>query len=336
MPLNMNGSVYTTRLQMIIDTAMWMYDKFEELGVDIIVNCGDTLDSSVLKADEISALHEFYSFSKGTKEYHIVGNHEMKDNDHNFYSSSILKSLKFIEMIDKPTKVKVGDIGLAFLPYDKTENITYKLISGLKSDYLFSHIDIKGSALRGSYIMDTGVEPEWLAENFKITINGHLHTPEIINTSQNEVRNIGSVSSISFVDSNSYIPSICVLDTDTGKIRRYKNPASILFRKIEINSVNDLMSYIRSLDEHKYILHITCPQNIRDDLKNILESNENKILTYRIVTNMKEYDYSKADGVEIEKLNDTDIKAEFLKFLAETGMSTADINKYNKVLSIEV
>ena len=119
MPLHKEDSKYSTRLQMILDTGKWMYEEFEKQGVELIVNCGDTVDSSVLKADEISALQEFYSYSKGVEEYHIVGNHELSDK--NFYSTSILNQLKFVTIVDRIKSFYIGDVGIAFIPYVKPD-----------------------------------------------------------------------------------------------------------------------------------------------------------------------------------------------------------------------
>ena len=332
---NGNGN-YTTRLQMIIDTGRWMYETFDKNNVDIIVNCGDTLDSSVVKAEELSALNQFYGYSKGIKEYHIVGNHEMSDSNGYFYSNSILSAFDFIEIIDVPKTIEL-DKKISFLPYRKTEDIPYAMIEKLKADILFSHIDIKGSKLRCEYILDTGVEPEYLADNFSLTINGHLHTPEVVETTHNRVINIGSVSSISFVDSNTYIPSVCILDTDTMEIERFNNPHSILFRRHNCNNVQDMLEYLRKLNpNYKYILNITCPFNIKQEIKNIVE-NEEKILAHRIILDTNEFDMvtKKSNDLNIQSMLNVDVKDEFIKFIKENNLNTyGKIEKYIEVINM--
>lgn len=333
-PLYNGESEYTTRLQMIIDTGKWMYNTFKKQKVDFIVNCGDTLDTSTVKAEELTALNQFYSFSKGVKEYHIVGNHEIADSNGKFYSSSILSAYKFIEIIDTPKTIDVG-IKISFLPYKKAEDISYSLIEKLNADLLFSHIDIKGSALRPDYILDTGVEPEYLADNFKMVINGHLHTPEVIETTHNKVINIGSVSSISFVDSNSYIPSVCILDTDTMEIERFNNPCSILFRKHTVNSTSDMLSYLRKLNaNYKYILNITCPYSLKQEIKNILDSEE-KVLASRIIMDTRNVETVSESKINIQNLLNIDIKDEFIKFIKNENLNTyGKIEDYINIINI--
>lgn len=319
MPLYQDSdSKYTTRLKMMVNTAKWMYEVFEKQGVELIVNCGDTVDSSVLKADEISALQEFYSYSRGTAEIHIVGNHELSDK--NFYSTSILNQLKFVTIVDKIKSLSVGGVHIAFIPYVKPDFWKHNLdvLRGLDSNICFSHIDINGSKLRGSYVVEDGLDPEILAEYFKITINGHLHTAEKIETSQNAVYNIGSVSSNSFVDSNDYIPSICILDTDTLEIKRINNPCSILFRVYHCNDIAKMVSIINRMDlSYKYIIHIKCPYDIKDDIKNIMNGCEN-IIASRVTVDVNQNTAEIKNTINVSDVFSFDVKKEFLDFLKKT------------------
>lgn len=319
MPLYQNsGSRYTTRLQMILGTGKWMYEEFEKQGVDIIVNCGDTVDSSVLKADEISALREFFSYSRGIKEYHIVGNHELSDK--NFYSTSILNQLDFVTIIDSFKCISVGGCTISFIPYVKPDYWKYNMdiIRKLESDICFSHIDINGSKLRGTYVVEDGLDPEILAQYFKITINGHLHTAEKIETSRNAVYNIGSVSSNSFVDSNDYIPSICILDTDTFEIQRINNPSSILFRTHHCNDIAKMVSIINRMNvSYKYILHIKCPYDIKDDIKNIMNGCES-IIASRVTVDVNQNTAEIKNTINVSDVFSFDVKKEFLDFLKKT------------------
>lgn len=316
---------YTTRLNMIIETGKWLYDEFEKNNVDIIVNCGDTLDSINVSADELSAMFDFYKHSKGIKEYHIVGNHEMVNKD--LYATSILNAFDFIRVIDEPIKLN----NISFLPYMASSDVTYELLKSISSDILFSHIDINGSTLRGSYIIDNGVESEYLADNFKLVVNGHLHTPEIISTSKNTVMNIGSVSSMSFVDNSEYIPSICIIDTDDIKnIKRIRNPHSILFRKKQVKSISELLDYLKSLDsKYRYAINIICEDTIRDNVKEILNNDERIIANkVNIIYNHNE-DIVKS-SVNAEEVNAIDIKTEFYKFLKEKDVN--NIEKYIEII----
>jgi predicted phosphodiesterase len=306
---------------MIIDTAKWMYKEFESHKVDFIVNCGDTVDSSVLKADELSALKEFYSYSRGVQEWHIVGNHELSDK--NFYATKILDQLDFISVVSSATRLIDNNCpSIAFIPYVKPEywkKNGIDILRSIEADICFSHIDINGSKLRGTYIIEDGIDPEILAQHFKVVINGHLHTAEKIETSQNAVYNIGSVSSNSFVDSNEYIPSICILDTDTMQIQRINNPHSILFRTYHCNDTKDIMTKISSLNQsYRYILHIKCPYGIRDDIKNIISEHKN-IIASRVTVDVSTGNSDIKNTINVSDVFSFDVEKEFFDFLKKTN-----------------
>lgn len=328
MPLYYKDSKYTTRLQMIIDTSKWMYKTFSDNNVELILNGGDTLDSHTLKSPEISALSEFYSNSKGVPEIHIPGNHEVFSNNLDFYSDSILRNLSFIKIYDKPTKV--NDI-ISVIPYMSTDNIMPDMLKSISNKILLSHIDIKGSHLRPEYIMDDGIDAEILAEYFNLTINGHLHTAEKIDTSKNLVYNIGSISSISFSDNNNYIPSICIIDTDTLEIKRFNNPFAILFRKITINTIEDLITKLNKLDSgYRYIIRVSTPYDIRDDVKSILSSKAN-IITYRVVSNIASNSKSIANNIKIDSIDN--IEDEFINYISNNrDIINYPLDKYIEVI----
>lgn len=329
MPLYYKDSKYTTRLQMIIDTGKWL-NKVATLGkVDMIINGGDTTDSHILRSEEITALSEFFrAIQYDCRHIIITGNHDTFDNNVNFYSTSILSNINNIEVYNKPTKINDE---LSVLPYASTENISLDTLKSISNKVLLSHIDIKGSHLRSDYIMDTGIDPEILAEYFNLVLNGHLHTAEEIITSKNKIHNIGGISSISFSDSNSYIPSACIIDTETLKIDRYENPFAILFRRLTVNSIEDLLNKIKKFTtKHKYILRVNSPYNIRDEVREIL-SNKSNVITYRVVSNMIDKRISLSDTNKLDLVDD--IESEFINYLKNnTDSLNYPLGKYLEVL----
>lgn len=327
LPVYCEGSKYTTRLQMIVDTGKWMYNLFDQNNVDYICNLGDTFDSHTVRAEELSAISEFYSYSHGLREITIIGNHEMLN--HNFYATSVLKNYDFIEVYDSPCKL---DDCISVLPYMDSEDITYNLLKSISNKILLSHIDIKGSYIRPDYIMPSGVESEALSMYFESVFNGHIHTAEKINTSTNLVMNIGSISSISFSDSNTYIPSVCIYDTDSMKLERFNNTNAILFRRVEVSNVSEFIKYVNNLDKsYRYALRISCPYNIRDAIKKIASDNENIIVNKVVaIIDNSSRDIKKLD---IVKSNDSDIKSDFLNFIKNnSSILSAPIDEYISIL----
>lgn len=315
MPLSCPGSKYTRRLQMIIDSFKYMYDVFEKNNVELIFNNGDLFDSHTIRSEELTAVAEAYSYSKGVKEYHIIGNHDTLDNSRNFYSTSILDSSGFISVINEPT---VLEDGISLLPYMKPEFVTIDLLNSLssKSNILMSHIDILGSHLRPDYTMDSGVDPELLANYFDVVFNGHLHTHEVINTSRSRVMNLGSFSSNSFSDSNSYRPGFWIYNTETKIGKRYENPNAILFRKYSVSSIESLIELLnkRVRRNAKYIMRITVPYSLRSDARDVIQSYEN-IVAFKIVADIKSSMINPNSDISKRINSENDITEEFLKFL---------------------
>lgn len=311
---------FTTRLKMIVDTGKWIADIAEKEKVQFIVNGGDTFDSIIVKAEELEAISEFFKpFEKLNIPHYITeGNHE-KVND-NYTAIEILSGFKNIEIIKEPTVI-VKDM-FSILPYMDAKDISRDLLKSLSNNLLVSHIDIQGSCLRDSYILDSGVNPETLSEYFKFVANGHLHTAEKLQTTQNQVWNIGGVSSISFVDNQEYKPSIVIIDTSTGKFKRYENPHSILFRKYTVSSINDLLTVLKNLDDkYKYALTVKYENyEQKNELQEILDNQKN-IIASKLVSSFIAEANKDQEVVEITNL---DVAGKFKDFL-----DTVDL-KYEK------
>ena len=319
LPLYSDTGKYTTRLSMILDTYKWMYKVFEENHVDLIFNGGDTCDKNILRSEEITALSDAYSYSKGTREVSILGNHEILDINRNYSSVATLKNYPFIDIYTDPcivSNIKLDDgTSIAVLPYMKADDVTADLLKSIKADILLSHIDIRGSHLRIDYTADTGVDPELLAEYFGLVINGHIHTYEVIPSSKNKVINIGSCTSGSFSDDNHYIPGIAIYDTVTKQFKRFDNPYAILFRRMSVSSLSDLMSKIKQYNNgYKYSFRITAPYDIADDIRNYI-SKLDYVVAYRVVGDVSKmklrtemFSPGKIDGID-------DTALEFKKYI---------------------
>lgn len=319
LPLTSEGK-YTCRLDMIINSFRWMYEEFKKNKVDLICNCGDTFDSHVVKAEEITALSECLSYSKGTPEIWITGNHEMFNSQ--FYSNSFVDNYEFINLYEDMQKV--NDV-ISVIPYRKASEIDVGKLSEISNEVVISHIDLKGSHLRPDFTMDDGIDPELLALYFKASFNGHIHTAEKFDTADNFVANVGSLVGISFSDSNYYVPNIVIYNTDTGKFKRIQNPYAILFRKIECDSITDLLNKISKLNKKfRHALRITCPYSIKDEVKDIIDK-EKFIITSRVIASVD----NSSSGIQysvknVVTLSDSAIKCKFSEFLK----SNSDLLKY--------
>lgn len=338
-PYSNEGSIYTTRLQMIIDSFKWMYETADRYQIDTIINLGDLFDKNHLKCDELTAVSDCYKLSHGIPEIHIVGNHELLDEDKNFYATSILKNYSFIKIYDHPDVINDE---ISVLPYMNYKNISYDLLDSIDNKILLSHIDIKGSSVRSGYDLTCGVDPEFLLMNFDKVFNGHIHKRSIVkegSDSDKYIMNIGSMSSISFADSNTYIPGITVFDTKTNDVQFIENPYTILFRKFTANSVSELDKIFSNLDKKfRYVLCVTCPYEKRSDIDDYInsrcENNEILIVAYKICTTINSHMLTPDNDIVRQFNLSTDIKSDFISFIKSDEGSKQIKYPIDKVIDV--
>lgn len=324
LPTFEDGSKYTTRLQMIIDTFRWMYNIFEKHNVDIIVNCGDLFDSYNVRAEELSAMSEALKFGGNIPELHILGNHEILDKHRMFNAVALLDNYSHIDVITDPVKLKCG---ISLLPYCTIEEAT-DIIPYLSNDILFSHIDIKGSFVTPQYALDVGVEPTRLSNNFKRVINGHLHSPQSFGAC---VHNIGASTSLSFSDNSDYIPRITILDTDSLTLTYESNPHAIRFIKRENSTVEELQKLINSLT-NRAAIRVKCKLEDKPQIAELFEDSD-KVVAHRIIT---EHSTATAQAIETDAPvleHITDVDSKFLEFLETCNELKYPMSEYQKVIA---
>ncbi len=324
LPLTCKNSNYTYRLQMIIDTFKWMYDVFDKANVDFIVNCGDLFDSYRLRAEEVSAMAEALSYSKGLKEFHIIGNHELLDSQRHFYATALLSNYPNIEVIDQPTKLSGG---ISLLPYMASDDAA-EILPYITNDILFSHLDIYGSRVTANHILENGVSVSQLQNLFSVVINGHIHAYQKL---ADNVYNIGASSSLSFSDDNNYTPSICVFDTESHRITRFDNLNVPRFIKCQLLTESDIAAfkdtYINKLT--KYIVRCDTTHEFRSSVESMMNDASN-IICYRIRT----ADNAPTTDEPIANIElNSDVDNEFDKFLRVTSELKFPLNDYMSVLS---
>ena len=225
-----------------------------------------------------------------------------------FNAVALLNNIKNITVVSDPYSVDYMGIKLAFLPYcDYNYLLTYP-----EGDILFSHNDIQGSTVRGDFKLPDGIETQTL-KRYKVVFNGHIHKPSIFEN----VINVGSITTHSFSDDNDFIPQCYIFNTDTMKIENViQSTACPLFRKIEVEDTNQLNNKIqefRSQQYYKFVLQVTCPYNIKEDIKQILD-NTDIIVSYRLSVKINKAD-NEINKPVIESFNNIDIKQNFNEFL---------------------
>ena len=272
---------YSYRQQIIMATGKWLATLVKEEKPDIIINLGDTFDQHTITSYDIDTASEFFGNFKDLKVPHIVlvGNHEMINKD--FNAIALLKHINNVIVIDEPSTINLevngngNPIPLAFLPYQDWKEIK----EFPKGNYLFSHLDIQGSSIRRGSELKEGLTLDSLSE-FKLVFNGHIHKPSI----RGNIVNVGSITTHGFGDDEDTVPTAYIFDTDTMDLKQFKSNLSPLFRKITCNTTDELKSILSQFDnKYNYCIQCTCPFEIKDEIKAILDSNSN-IISYRLNT----------------------------------------------------
>lgn len=310
---NISDSMYTFRQKMIIETGKFLASIIEQEQPDIIINCGDTFDQSTITSYDVHTASEFFKCFEKFDIPHmvLVGNHDMVNSYYN--AVTLLSNIPNITVVSEPCSLdfnvytKNEQLKMAFLPYCNYKDI----LKFPEGDVLFSHQDIQGSIIRGDFALPDGIAQEQLKQ-YKVVFNGHIHKSSVIGN----IVNVGSITTHSFSDDNDNVPQCYIFDTDTMDLKTFKSTVCPLFRKLNAISIDELKSNINCLESnYKYITQVTCPFEIKDEVKEYLTHNEN-ILNFRILTKVNNITESTVQDTSSVEINtNIDVKKSFESFL---------------------
>lgn len=265
------------RLEHLINSFKWMYELAREQKVDLIVDLGDLVDSSKLSATEITAVSEALSYNKSVPEIHILGNHERQSEDGRINSINFINLIENHRLIVEPEQI---DNRYSFIPYQNYSDGDLDELPN--TEYAFTHIDIKGFLLGGTWSLKTGLTPDYLMNKFDYIVNGHLHTGGyVVNNLYKTILNLGSISGQNF--SSKGTPRIGILDTESKDMRFIENPYGIKFDSITCQTLSEVIDLNNSIknSDNNYCIQIKVPVHLVEDTSRILEGND-KVLAKKI------------------------------------------------------
>ncbi|MBO7696658.1 MAG: metallophosphoesterase [Methanobrevibacter sp.] len=316
--LRKRGSLFSYRLENLIQSMNWVEEQAKNNKVNLIVGLGDFFDKEALNSEEITALKEI---NWSNIEHHfLIGNHEMGRNDL-FYSSTYIfnKSNFYIENGPIVRQHKESKINAVFLPYilnpDKSFLEYVKTFSDTNyKTVIFSHNDIAGIQM-GKFVSKSGFDIKDIEECCDLFINGHLHNGEKIT---DRVINLGNLTGQNFSeDAYKYSHNIMILDTKTLEYELIENPYAINFYRLD--AVNHTPNFA-SLKKNA-VITLRCMEKDSDgwaeDIKNCPNIIESRILIEREVLPKESVDSAK-DGLVSDHIS------EFKKYVTET-LGASDI-----------
>ena len=312
-------SKYSVRLDLIIKSFGYLYQIAQQQGVDVIIHGGDTLDKSIILAKEGHAIKECFAQNTiNIPEFVLIGNHDRKDRDS--HGLAILAQYPNVHIVDKPTVFKDE---ITMLPY--TDDFDNEIFSQFTNKVLISHIDILGMVYTGNIVSSKGFDPKVISNNFKIVLNGHIHTPSVLNN----IINTGSFMGSGFGDNYSaYYPSMFILDTDALSLTRIENPFAIRYETIKAESLVDVkqqLDRLTAMDRYFY-LRVQCPNPLKTEARLMVDNylkNYPKILSAIVI------------GLTRETTNRLDAGAVSIQPSIQTMSNPVDIlSSYVKTLDV--
>lgn len=346
MPMYDDESNYTLRLKNCINSMNSMYDYFITNDVDLIINCGDTFNSHTLTADEIKSFFEIKREigNNCINECMIIGNHDKFNDD--FSSVDVCNIVEQISVVQKYSYIdaRSANVDIYMMSYFEAKEFNKHLEEMLlkyprqnSKAILFMHGDIDGSLLYGNLRMEHQISKAKLIECFDLVINGHIHCMEsIYNKANKQILNIGSLTTHSFADSNKHVGHFAILDTDSMNVETINSSDQIVFRTYEVLNESDVENLKEKLlEDFKKIIKIKCKYELKDDLENMCQNEEYKILKYKFI-----FIYNSTNDETDEHLNSSNIvindsvsiTEKFLKFIKVQESLKYPIEKYESIL----
>ena len=320
LPLTSSKEGYTYRQDMIIKTAQWMHDIIMQNNIDMIINLGDTFDQNTLTSyDIVTASTFFYQMPSNKPHIVLCGNHEMLNRS--FNSIKLFDNIDGVQVIDTPTEID----GLLFIPYCDSKDLNLNNYNG--SDYLFLHHDIYGSQIAPGRVLDFGISQSDLSK-FKKVFNGHVHAASKFAN----IINVGSVTTHSFADSSESYPRCYIFDTVTQELQEFKNYNCPLFRKLKIETLDELRYWITNGGydtQWTTVLNVECPFEIKEQVDEYL-SNAKSVISYRVMTKSVKQEGEQKEVSNIE--SNLDVKKSFKDFLNSGIELRYPVSLYNEML----
>lgn len=243
-----------------------MYNKFDEVNVEMVVCLGDFFDTPRLEAKHLSLvlpiLQDINSRSYPT--YILLGNHEAESED-----SNILEMLGVYENIH-PITTPVEMENMLFLPYYEDPSN-----HDMKDKIVFTHHDIYGSALAGGKTRAFfGLDPSVFSGAKKV-FNGHVHLKSRVN---DIIVNTGSllVSQQGELVLGDY-PTIYIVDTKNGSYFVEPNKHSMIYLTIDESEVDEII--LSGYDQMHCVLKVEYSEEIPENSLDVAHITWRKKLT---------------------------------------------------------
>ena len=276
------GAKYSTRLENLISSMNWVEELATNCGCSWIVCGGDFFDSTVLNAEELSALKEI-QWAPMTHIF-LTGNHETNVSSLEFAASDVFNLCPNAVVISQPEcNVAYGtDTEFAFLPYilerDRKPISEYFGPRTAHKRILFSHNDIK-DVQYGAFLSTEGFTIDDIHANSDLCLNGHIHHCGYV---AERILNGGNLTGQNFTeDAFKFEHCAMIVDTETLVVTPYRNPYAFNFAKIDATGDKFVRAFPIPFPNAVVTVRVTGTVNARA-AREALDFADN-IIAYRLV-----------------------------------------------------
>jgi UDP-2,3-diacylglucosamine pyrophosphatase LpxH len=209
------------------------FPALERENITTVIDMGDTFDSR--KGIDFSALSwakkHYYDRleNMGVKVITVVGNHTAYYKNTNEVNAIdlLLREYENVQVVSRPTELKVGDLKVLFVPWINQENEqeTVEMIQSTNSTCVMGHLELKGFNANKFCVMEHGHESK-LFKKFDLVLSGHYHT----RSQKDNVRYLGNPYEMYWTDVDDE-RGFHFFETETLELTVVNNPYK-MFHKV--------------------------------------------------------------------------------------------------------
>lgn len=229
------------------------FPALEEHGIDTVLILGDTFDRrKYVNFYTLKRAREMFFdklYVKDIKVHMLAGNHDTYFKNTNDVNSVdlLLQEYSNIQVISKPTTIKIGETNICMMPWICPENYQESLdiLNNTTADICMGHFEIQGFAMYRGTPSQEGLNRE-LFRRFDFTFSGHYHH----RSSADGIYYLGNPYELTWQDYND-TRGFHLFDLTTRDLTFIKNP-NVMFHRITYDDKEETITEITNKDLSRF------------------------------------------------------------------------------------
>lgn len=243
------------------------FPMITNMGIRDIIQTGDLFDRrKFINFQSLQRSRDYFFRHLYDQNMHMttyLGNHDVYfKNTLEINSPRLLLSdyKCFIDIIDKPTTITMGDMAIDVFPWICADNeaATRDMIAQSRSQMAFGHFEFTGFEMDAGNPCLIGMDRD-LFKKYEMVVSGHFHH----RSSDGHVFYVGSPYEMTWADFDDP-RGFHVFDTETRSMEFFENPHK-MFYKIEYDDTNETIESIDNKDysefKNKYVKVVVKTKN---------------------------------------------------------------------------